>query len=384
MNIIKTTLNIYLDILSKKKEVILVIRKFLMLVGTFILIATSINPSISLAQGAETVNSNENTPQPESEISVSQMKEVKADHGDLLKLNEQIYITGKTIQDYQNQIAAAQKELEVAAVEIQGLEAEIKLAAENIEKRNDVLKERALSYQQNGHHASYIEVLLGSSSFGDLINRADSVAKIMEADQNLVDQQEAALKEYEAKKLLLDTKVAEITAKKADLEKMLAQATEKQKQLEILMAQVKQENAKLESEKAYIPKTDGGYAAIVTTIGKKYIGKSTYVFGGGRTASDIARGRFDCSAFVHWAFAQAGIEVGSSTATLRNSGTRVSVEEMRAGDLVFFDTYKKDGHVGIYLGGGKFIGSQSSSGVAIADMTTGYWKQKFKGKVIRI
>ncbi|WP_252314401.1 NlpC/P60 family protein [Sinobaca sp. H24] len=36
--------------------------------------------------------------------------------------------------------------------------------------------------------------------------------------------------------------------------------------------------------------------------------------------------------------------------------------------MVFFDTYKLDGHVGIYIGDGQFIGSQSSTGVAIESM----------------
>lgn len=54
------------------------------------------------------------------------------------------------------------------------------------------------------------------------------------------------------------------------------------------------------------------------------------------------------------------------------------------GDLVFFDTYKKNGHVGIYVGNGKFIGSQSSTGVAIADMSSGYYKKHFNGVVRRV
>ncbi len=51
---------------------------------------------------------------------------------------------------------------------------------------------------------------------------------------------------------------------------------------------------------------------------------------------------------------------------------------MRPGDMVFFNTYKTDGHVGIYLGGGKFIGSQSSTGVAVANMSSGYWADTFQ------
>ena len=127
----------------------------------------------------------------------------------------------------------------------------------------------------------------------------------------------------------------------------------------------------------------GGLATVIKA-GYKYIGNSTYSFGGGRTASDIANGRFDCSGFVSWAFRQGGYSIGSSTSVLRNQGTKISLSEARPGDLVFFDTYKKDGHVGIYLGGGKFIGSQNSTGVAIANMNSGYWNNTFSGHVRRI
>lgn len=122
----------------------------------------------------------------------------------------------------------------------------------------------------------------------------------------------------------------------------------------------------------------------IITAGYKYIGRSVYVFGGGRNETDIVNGRFDCSSFVQWAFSQAGIEVGSTTDTIKNDGRQVSPRELRPGDLVFFDTYKKDGHVGIYIGNEKFIGSQSSTGVAIADMSKGYWKDRFNGRVIRM
>lgn len=126
----------------------------------------------------------------------------------------------------------------------------------------------------------------------------------------------------------------------------------------------------------------------VIDVGRKWIGNSLYVFGGGRNQGDIVRGRFDCSSFVHWAFAQIGVDLGpltsTSTETLKYLGKPVSPSEMKPGDLVFFDTYKLDGHVGIYMGDGKFIGAQSRTGVAIADMSKGYWEKKFNGRVKRI
>jgi cell wall-associated NlpC family hydrolase len=161
----------------------------------------------------------------------------------------------------------------------------------------------------------------------------------------------------------------------------------RQNENEMLKEQLEQETRIKETTQTNIdtsPKIENNYISTVINAGNKYIGNSDYVFGGGRNAYDIAHGRFDCSGFVHWAFGQAGIEIGGNTDAIKNDGRQVSSQEMQPGDLVFFDTYKKDGHVGIYIGNGKFIGSQSSTGVAIADMTKGYWKNAFKGHVIRI
>ncbi len=123
-------------------------------------------------------------------------------------------------------------------------------------------------------------------------------------------------------------------------------------------------------------------------VGTKWIGNSKYVFGGGRNHLDVSQGRFDCSSFVWWAFAQNGIELGHMTSvttdTLKHYGKSISINNIQVGDLVFFDTYKIDGHVGIYAGDGKFLGAQGSTGVAFADMTQGYWKEKFNGRVKRI
>ncbi|MDY0405199.1 NlpC/P60 family protein [Virgibacillus sp. 179-BFC.A HS] len=102
-----------------------------------------------------------------------------------------------------------------------------------------------------------------------------------------------------------------------------------------------------------------------------------YVWGG------KSPGGFDCSGLVSWAYSQAGISIPSSTAALSGYGTSVSYANAKPGDLVFFDTYKKDGHVGIYLGGGKFIGAQDS-GVGVASISNPYWSKVFKGHVQRI
>ena len=53
------------------------------------------------------------------------------------------------------------------------------------------MKERALSFQQSGGNVDVIEVLFGSTSFSDFIGRVGAVATIVEADQEILGQQQA-------------------------------------------------------------------------------------------------------------------------------------------------------------------------------------------------
>lgn len=348
---------------------------------------------------------------------------------ELSKLNEQLKRAEQAMIDNQNMIVKTENDITTANLEIQKLEEEVASLKEAIAKRNEILKERARSYQVTGGDVKYLDVVFGSTSFSDFVDRVGAVVTFMNADKDLMEKFEADKKAVEEKQASIQTKLVELTNLKTELDGMRAQITEQQQQNELLREELKQKEAaglaskadlqqqdsSLASQEAqmaanlaprvatttgsstitksstttssYIPAAPvqgSGAVSIVTTVGNRYIGNSVYVFGGGRTAYDVANGRFDCSGFVHWAFAQAGISVGASTDSLKNAGRKVSTSEMRPGDLVFFNTYKTDGHVGIYLGGGNFIGSQNSTGVAVANMSSGYWANHFAGKVVRI
>ena len=61
-------------------------------------------------------------------------------------------------------------------------------------------------------------------------------------------------------------------------------------------------------------------------------------------------------------------------------GKAVSVENMRPGDLVFFQTVGATvSHVGLSLGGSEFTHASSSRGVTISSLNEDYWKERFLG-----
>jgi len=136
-------------------------------------------------------------------------------------------------------------------------------------------------------------------------------------------------------------------------------------------------NSSSKKTKDKTPKNDVKTGGAATTAGNQFIGNSTYSWG----SKDPQNGLFDCSGFVQWAYEQEGVNLPRSTGGQVNAGKKVSYNQAQPGDLVFF---LGGSHVGIYLGGGQFIGSQSSTGVAVANMNSGYWSDNFDGTVVRV
>lgn len=88
----------------------------------------------------------------------------------------------------------------------------------------------------------------------------------------------------------------------------------------------------------------------------------------------------DCSAFVQTVMYQA-LGVTLPRTSLEQSGVGVPVErdDLKFGDLVFFDTMHKGRvtHVGMYLGNGFFAQSGSRTGVAVASLDDEFYSRTY-------
>ncbi|NUI59781.1 C40 family peptidase [Bacillus amyloliquefaciens] len=466
-------------------------RKSLLTLGLASVIGTSsfLIPFTSKTASAETLNEKkQKIESKQSEVASN----IEAKEKELNKLQENQSKIEKELQDINdkaldtsNKIEDKKEENDKTKEEIKKLKKEIKETEEKIKKRDKILKKRVRALQQSGGSQGYVDVLLGATSFGNLITRATAVSTIVDADKELVKQQEqdkAKLEDAEAELNVKLKKVQDDLAKlesmQKDLNKQLDQkdklfdeAKNGQKKAASAISDLKKEASKLANEKADTEKeqkrikaeqaaaaalikkqeeaqkasedqnqkddsqpapavktvkkaavstssdssdsssksTSGGSShnsggsddsdggSVISnsggiegaiSVGSSLVGQSPYKFGGGRTQSDIDNRIFDCSSFVRWAYANAGVNLGpvsgTSTDTLINRGKAVSASDMKRGDLVFFNTYKTNGHVGIYLGNGTFLNDNTSHGVSIDSMSNPYWKKYFNGNVRRV
>lgn len=114
----------------------------------------------------------------------------------------------------------------------------------------------------------------------------------------------------------------------------------------------------------------------IVELARKYLG-TKYVWGGTDPSG------FDCSGLVAYVFGQSGISLPRTTYNQINVGASVQPNKLRPGDLVFFDTDRKRSgpdHVGIYLGGGKFIHApRPGQGVKISSLAEGYYMDRWMG-----
>lgn len=93
-------------------------------------------------------------------------------------------------------------------------------------------------------------------------------------------------------------------------------------------------------------------------------------------------GGFDCSGFVYTVYRHHGVSLPRTSIQQSQHGAAVNRGDLAAGDLVFFRTNRgtRINHVGIYIGGGRFVHASSAGGSVRTDnLNSGYYQRTYAG-----
>ena len=102
-----------------------------------------------------------------------------------------------------------------------------------------------------------------------------------------------------------------------------------------------------------------------------------YKFGGNSPETGL-----DCSGLVRYVFQEVtGVSLPRTAKEMSGLGSKVTIADLKPGDLVFFNTRRfAFSHVGIYLGDNRFVHApRRGREVTVASLDQAYWQKHFNG-----
>lgn len=141
------------------------------------------------------------------------------------------------------------------------LQKDIEVLTERIAKREEAIRNQARDVQVNNQSSVYIKALLDATSFTDALGRLKAMTTIVNANNDLVNQQKADKKAVEDKKAENEAKQEEIAENQATLEEQKGTLEAKQADLNVLKASLAEQQATKESEKQALAEQKAAFEA---------------------------------------------------------------------------------------------------------------------------
>lgn len=298
------------------------------------------------------------------------------------------------------------------------LQKDIEVLTERIAKREEAIRNQARDVQVNNQSSVYVKALLDATSFTDALGRLKAMTTIVNANNDLVNQQKADKKAVEDKKAENEAKQEEIAKNQATLEEQKGTLEAKQADLNVLKASLAEQQATKESEKQALAEQKAAYeaeqkrvreqqaqaAAVQQAAQQAQASVSTSTNNASSSSSSSssnasssnagvsnvvipstpapapsgngsaivaeaykhigkpyvwgAKGpnTFDCSGFTRYVYLQVtGRDIGGWTVPQEGAGAIIPVSQAQPGDLYFWGSRGSSYHVAIALGGGSYI-----------------------------
>ncbi len=219
----------------KKSKVMIMV-----LSSTFIIAAI---PSVSFAESKyqTQIDSIEKKRSEVKEKTEATNEKIENLQDDQKKVVEDLERLDAKMKETKRQVSQTQDAVNSGKKQISKLKEEIQFIEKRIDARQELLKDRMRSLQKSGGMLSYIDVILGSNSFGDLVQRMSAVQVIMSADEDIINQQNLDLKIVNGKKDEMTVKQAKIERDLANLESLNHQLANQVSEKNNLMASLKEQ-----------------------------------------------------------------------------------------------------------------------------------------------
>lgn len=145
-----------------------------------------------------------------------------------------------------DKLAATNDKLDSVNSEIASAASELAQSEKKLAEQNSLFRERVVALYTEGN-ATYMEVLMGSTSFSDMVGRLEWITAIIEYDKNLLSEMRAETEKIEAKR-------AELATKKESIQTLKAEAGLKYNELKQKTDEKQKLMTSLEKDKSYYEK----------------------------------------------------------------------------------------------------------------------------------
>ncbi len=163
-------------------------------------------------------------------------------------LDAEIKKLDQQMADTQGKIESKENEISKTKEEIEKLKEEIKVLEKRIAERDKMLKDRVTAMYENGGSVQYIEVLLGSRSFGDFLDRVFALNEIAEQDKEILEAHKADKKLLEETKQKVEQKLEVLKNQMKELESLKASLKQKVDRKNSLLSELEKEEEHMHEE----------------------------------------------------------------------------------------------------------------------------------------